>query len=243
MNPAQLRALLARRVGPLPVGAWLVIVAVGVAATAAVVRRRQGAAAPVEPADPDAPATSTMPTPFTLGGFQVPGNASPGTGQGVNPSSVDFDPPEVRTNADWEISASRWAIGRGFQPSVVTAALAKFLMGEQLTPQELSIVDQALAANGPPPEPVPPPQSTPTPTPTNNGGGSATPPPTAPVDTRVTDAQAIQLARAGRPLPAGYRISVQANGDRWLVKGAWGVLVARLTFNPTPDNQLTNLRQ
>ena len=46
------RKALARKVGPLPVGAWLAVVAVGVAATAAIIRHRRAAnVAPMTAAD------------------------------------------------------------------------------------------------------------------------------------------------------------------------------------------------
>lgn len=230
MNPDELRKLLARRVGPLPVGAWLVIAGVGVAAIAYVARRRAATPEPVDaPTGDEAPgdglaSTITRPTPFTLGGFAIPG-AVQATGSGVPTSNpLDGEQPEPQTNSDWEQRANRYAIARGIQGTIASGAFAKYLMGEALDPQELNIVDLTLSAIGPPPEPVPPPVVKPSPTGGSTGGNAQPPAPTA----TVTDAEAVRLARAGRPLPAGYRISAQSNGQRWLVKGAWGVRVAIL---------------
>lgn len=163
MNPDQIRAALTRKVGPLPVGAWLAVVALGVGVTAAIIRRRRAAAGlDPEPQPADAPTTDEG-NPFPTGGFTV-GGLNPGTGSGIPSSSLPSSTPEVRTNSDWETSAIRWAIAKGFTPTIAAGAIAKFIGGQTLTAQEGALVDAALAANGPPPENVPPPNVETTPT-------------------------------------------------------------------------------
>lgn len=163
MNPDQIRAALTRKVGPLPVGAWLAVVALGVGVTAAIIRRRRAAAGlDPEPQKADAPTTDEG-NPFTPGGFTV-GGLNPGTGSGIPSSSLPSSTPEVRTNSDWETGAIRWAIAKGFTPTMASGAIAKFIGGQSLTAQEGALVDAALAANGPPPENVPPPNVETTPT-------------------------------------------------------------------------------
>jgi len=166
MNPEQIKAALGRKVGPLPVGAWLAVVALGVGVTAAIIRKRRAAAglAP-EPLPADAP-TTDVGNPFPTGGFTV-GGLNPGTGSGVPTSSPGFsqEQPEQRTNSDWETAAVRWSIAKGFTPTAAAGALSKFIGGEKLTAQEKAIVDAAMIANGPPPQNVPPPSLIDDPTP------------------------------------------------------------------------------
>jgi len=163
------RKALARKVGPLPVGAWLAVVAVGVAATAAIIRHRRAAnVAPMTAAESAAAAGKAAVAAFNPGGFTVNGTgATPGTGtgSGLPLSQVDSGAvPEPDTNDTWSTRSIRWAIGKGFQPSVATSAIGKGLTGEGLTAQEMAILDGALVANGPPPGGMPPPGLTPAPT-------------------------------------------------------------------------------
>jgi hypothetical protein len=156
MNPEQFRQMLARKLGPMPVGAWLAVVAVGVAVTAAVIRHRRAAMMSAAPATSTAAAKTG---PFTPGGFTVSGTgAGPGTGSTLPISPVDSGPtPEPETNDTWSTKAIRWAIAKGFTPSVATSAIGKALTGEGLTAQEMALLDAALVANGPPPAGMPPP--------------------------------------------------------------------------------------
>lgn len=185
MNPDQIRAALSRKVGPLPLGAWLAIAAIGVVAAVAISRRRNPISAPPEPGTEVGPDTmSDEPTTGGLpGGFVVGGGPTGATGQTGSPNGDGFlpvDTGEIATNAKWETAAARILIARGYQPTIVADALGRYMSGEILTRQQQAMIDLALIAVGPTPQPVPPPTVAPTPEPppSGGGGGSApTPPP------------------------------------------------------------------
>lgn len=168
---------LGTKVGPLPVWAWAGMAAAGVSAAILIRRRMRGGSTP----DAEAPEPgievdgSSTPSPFLPGGFVIGGGATQATGS-TGPADTPTAPERPRTNSDWQIDAQRFLIGRGYQGTVVTDALARFLSGRPLTPQGAAIIDAAIAAVGAPPQPVPPPTVSPTPEPVPSpGGGGSTP--------------------------------------------------------------------
>ncbi len=188
------RAQLARKVGPLPLGAWLAIVAVGVAATI-VIRRRLSPAPPAASTSTADTTATEAPTDKATGGY-LPGGfvigapgggAVAGTGQtgstGSNVVELFPDTGAPKTNDDWQVAATRLLIADGFGGSAIADAMTRFFAGMAVTSQQRSMIDRAYSRIGPPPSPVPPvttidegaPEGSP------GGGGSAPPPPPAPV--------------------------------------------------------------
>lgn len=166
---------LGNKVGPLPVWAWAGMAAAGVSA-AILIRRRLANRGTVDapPAEPGLDAEAA-PSPFLPGGFVIGGGPTQATGN-TGPVEPPPAPERPRTNSDWQIDAQRFLIGRGYQGTVVTDALARFLSGRALTPQGSAIIDAAIAAVGAPPQPVPPPVVSPTPEPVGSPGGGGTTP-------------------------------------------------------------------
>lgn len=177
-----MRIELARKVGPLPLGGWLAIAAVGVAAAIIIQRRRAAANAAAASAEPsvvgpdgerlDATAVAS----YTPGGFVVGGGGTQATGNtnGADDSFMGPAIPDPKTNSDWARAANNYLIGRGYEPSIVIDGVSRFLGGSVLTTQQQAMINDALQNVGPPPENVPPPAVTPVPVPTGSGGGGGT---------------------------------------------------------------------
>lgn len=126
---------LGKKVGPLPMGAWIAVVGGGLA-LAYFVNRGQSA----EP--------------------QLA--AEPGVGTGLIPAGAGVEPlpsteanETASTNAQWEQTVSNWLIAQGHDPGVSSNAVRKYLSGETLTLQEQSLINLALIVHGTPPEPLP----------------------------------------------------------------------------------------
>lgn len=137
--------ILTKQVGPLPVGAWGVVI-VGALGMAYMFNKGQSAT----------PDESLL--------------AEPGVGVGGGqfvydpPTSVTPETPEA-TNIVWQGKAWSYLISKGHNPSQVGTALSKYLSGESLSSVEQGLVDQALLAIGVPPESFTPskPPSSPSP--------------------------------------------------------------------------------
>lgn len=188
-----------KQVGPLPLGIWVGVIAVGAGASYFVNRKKTTAAASASAAGGgDAGATDgafgSLPGGVGVGGViglpgGVPAGQVPagGTGAGI----------PITDNVSWLRQAEDDLIARGNDPGLVDTALRDYLNGQVPTAAEQAIVNLALEDLGPPPFPVvtigpsptpiptptPTPVRTPTPTPTpvssggGGGGGGYTPPP------------------------------------------------------------------
>lgn len=136
---------LGKRVGPLPVGVWILAIGGGLAVAVFVRSRAAGdEGAELEP------------------GAGINTDTAPGAGNlaGVG----DDDVPTTgrpTTNEEWFTQAVDAILGTrmGYNPSAVSAALTKYLDGQRLTVAENAIVSMAIRLIGPPPvpPPVPPP--------------------------------------------------------------------------------------
>jgi LysM domain-containing protein len=162
-----------KQVGPLPLGAWVVVVGGGLGI--AWWTRRNSVAEAVE-----AP----------------PADENPGVGVGGMPAGwtqlVPVAPPnqglepEPKTNEEWGQKAIRWLISMGFPPATSDSAIRKYLVAEQPTLQEQMLISLVLGRLGPPPQSLPPtpvteppPPVTQPPPPVNN------PPPSGPAQQRT----------------------------------------------------------
>lgn len=152
-----------RKVGPLPVWAYLVVIGIGLA-FAFLTNRGSGGS-----------------TPEVI----YPEGVGVGTGPGT-PGFIPVEPPEEPgvgglplTNEEWLREAAQELIRRGYEPSIADVALRKYLNGQALTTQERSMVNAALRIVGPPPVAPPPPDpTTPDPDPEPEPEPEPTPKPT-----------------------------------------------------------------
>jgi len=162
---------LGKKVGPLPLGVWLLAVGGGLA-VAYYLNRSNGSA----PADSSG-----------AGDF---GSATSATGTGANSVWAANQPPgspstpSISTNVQWEQAASDYLLGIGADPALVDSAMRKYLFNQPLSQQEQAIINAAIRQFGLPPEPLPPVtgsdpgQGTTNPPPDSGGTGGTSAPPT-----------------------------------------------------------------
>ncbi len=139
-----LTAGLKKKVGPLPVGVW--IIAVGAGIGIAIYMRRNASAADEIPTDAES-------QDFNLGGNTSTPSGAGNLGGGTN---VPPTPTAPVDNDEWLRRASDALVGKGMSGSVVNAALSGFLSGAPWTEQSRAIVDMAIRAVGNPPIAPPP---------------------------------------------------------------------------------------
>jgi len=208
---------LGKKVGPLPLGGWVLVVGAGLT-VGFLVNRNAGKK------DDNAPVQLTESGVGTGGGTFLP--IPP-------PTSEPIDAPE-ETNITWGIKALRWLIGRGFDPGIADNAIRKYLYGENLSLQEQMMLNMVLVEFGPPPEPLPPVDvpSVPPPTP-------PTPTPRAPDpvgNLRVTGSTntTLSIAWDASPGATSYRIRAPFDGGHSVVPGT-----AFTRINLSPGKQYT----
>jgi hypothetical protein len=217
--PDEVEKTLKRRVGPLPLGAWVGVGAVLVAVTVAILRKRRGGGAmptdnPVEPDTTGGTPIKPVPTEFRAEGSGT--GTSAGSGFANTPG---FSSPALTTNYEWRGRAETWAIAHGITPTEASAAIARYLSGEALTVQQRAIINAILTAVGPTPEPVPPPMTDPTP-----GGGQDSPPPSGVGDGGGGGSTAPKPAQGsirfnggvGTSQVAGKKYVQQYQGSQWV---------------------------
>lgn len=138
-------SLLTRKVGPLPIGVW--IIAVGGGIGIAVYMRRNGGGG----VDPGVTGVEDQ------GIGEQGGNTStpPGVGGGLGNNIAPL-PSAPTTNDEWLQRAADHLVGKGLSGSQVAYSLSRWLEGESLSAQDRAIVDMAIAAVGNPPVSPPP---------------------------------------------------------------------------------------
>lgn len=174
-----------KKLGPLPAGVWVVVIAGGFAVAYFVNKRR----------------------PSTGGEPMVDTGGVPGVGVGgVQPGFIPVNPPTTpaedkpRDNETWLTKAIGALLGKGYNPVTATLALRKWLAGNNITQSESLIVQEAIKLIGPPPLApagggVIPDPTTPTPTPT------PTPSPVEPLPPRTNPVPMPTPAPAPAPVP------------------------------------------
>lgn len=126
---------LSKKVGPLPMGVWIAVVAIGLF-IGYMINRNQSAKDTVIPE-------------------QDPGVGRGGSGFDV----VNPPPPQApvqETNMTWGFKATTWLIAQMYPPTTAGNAINKYLYGVDLSVEENALVNLALKQFGPPPEPLPP---------------------------------------------------------------------------------------
>ena len=161
-----------KQIGPLPLGAWIVVVAGGLG-IALYTRNSGGSDAPEVVEDT---------------------SGDPGVGEGGSGQWVDLNPPATgggsityESNEAWGQAAISYLIAQGYSPALASSAITKALAGgvdidgNKMSIQEWSLWSLALAKLGSPPYPVNVSPPTSVPGPVDNGGGDdTTPTPTTP---------------------------------------------------------------
>lgn len=138
---------LGKKLGPMPVGVWLIVVAGGLGLAFFINRNQSNAPTPMELPDSD------------VGTGLVPAGAVIQT--------APAEDVEAEDNPAWARRVTNWLIGQGHNAGVADNAVRKYIAGESLSLQEQALINLALVTQGAPPEALPPvtvPGITPTPT-------------------------------------------------------------------------------
>ena len=139
---------LAKQYGPLPLGAWIILVG-GALGIAWYTNKKNKAAQPVGIVE------------------DTSGAGGVGTG-GVSQWVQNNPPPEEvapvpTNNVEWARKAINWLIAQGYDASMADTAIRKYLESTPLSLSENALVKSALMKLGSPPEPLPTPPDLPTP--------------------------------------------------------------------------------
>lgn len=140
--------LLRKEVGPLPVGAWLMVVAAGLGFA---YWKKRNVDTSSNSSEQELSPLLTNETLGNIGGLMQLLN----TGQ-TGPNTQTY-----QDNTSWYQQALRLLIGRGNDPTLTDNALRKYMNGIALSLPESKVLELALQLLGPIPTPPPPPQTTP----------------------------------------------------------------------------------
>lgn len=137
-----------KMIGPLPLGAWIVVGGVGVGIAWYIRRGSSGSETPTEVED-----TSGVPGVGVGGGGGAgwistppPDTSGDGTGSGNG---------EPTTNGEWGQAAIRWLVSRGYEAAAVDQAVRRYLGGEAISAVERIMISEAITRLGPVPELLP----------------------------------------------------------------------------------------
>lgn len=135
---------LGKQVGPLPLGAWIAVVAGGLGLAFVINRNQANAPAATSPVDQ---------------------SVGTGGGQVLSPDDPTVAPPTTPVEMDneaWKRQGVNWLITQGQDPVAAELALRKYLDGQTLSVKERALVALVLAKFGSQPEPIAPTPDTPT---------------------------------------------------------------------------------
>lgn len=202
---------LKNKVGPLPLGVWLVI-GLGVflyvqhrqtasthnGATATDAAGNQGAIDPATGFVYGSPEDLASLHGVISGGGSGGGDSGAGGGGDNGAGAKTY-----ATNADWGRAAVNYLVGLGIDPTVATQAIQQYLASQTLTDTQQGNVNLAIQALGPPPQLPPPSQNNPNPVGTN-----ATNPVTGlAIDPRSTSPHTLEIKWNAAPNAKDYMIS------------------------------------
>jgi hypothetical protein len=188
---------LGQQIGPLPLGAWVVVVGGGLG-IAWYTRRSGASSAPIIVDD-----TSGVPGVGTgaVGGW-VPTAPSGG--------GTDVVAPTITTNDEWARAAINHLIAQNYPPATADSAIRKYISGVKTSVTEYALLVIALAKFGSPPQPLPPTENEPTPEPTQP---TPTTPPPAPSD--GTQWFTVPLWRVTGMTIKQIAAQLYGNGGKW----------------------------
>lgn len=146
-----------KQVGPLPLGIWVGVVAVGVGASVLINRKTAGAssAAPSDSAgltDATDGAFGTLPAGVNLGGVVALPGGIPSGQNANNPTGTTGI--VITDNNQWLRTATDKLLALGYDPGLIDTSLRAYLAGNQLTATQQAILNEALRLLGSPPFPV-----------------------------------------------------------------------------------------
>lgn len=125
---------LGKKIGPLPLGGWVIVVGAGLGVGILINRNAKKAT--------DTPSQVVDPSVGTGGGSFLP----------INPPDTSTGDALPETNQSWGNKAITWLIASQIDPVVANSAVNKFLTGMTLSAQESAAIAMALGKYGPPPE-------------------------------------------------------------------------------------------
>lgn len=151
-----------KQLGPLPLGAWLAVVAGGLGIAWYTTRTGRDPI-PVEDIGGTPGVGVGAPAPWT------PITGTPDGGQAP-----------ITTNDQWANKAISWLIANGYPPVQSDSAVRKYITGTRMSVQETTLIGIVLVAIGPPPSPLPPVEEDPPSEPPPNNPPPNNPPPNNP---------------------------------------------------------------
>lgn len=212
-----LKSALGRKLGPLPMGIW--VLAVGGGLVFAYYMRRNSSST-------DATATDTTGADTgDTGQGTWPYGLPNGVGQaGYDPSGSDSgstdDGTLPTTNEQWQKRAVQVLVGLGYEAIAVDRAVSAYLGGESLTTIQRAIINEAILRIGPPPvsppSPTSPDQPPPIITPPKTGGGGTIPPtPTWPPKKPVVHKPTTTPKPTGNAYPKRWKTVVNGRNSNY----------------------------
>ncbi|HVI71470.1 MAG TPA: hypothetical protein VM656_08300 [Pyrinomonadaceae bacterium] len=131
---------LGKQVGPLPLGAWLAVVAGGLGIAWYTTRTGKQAPIPVE----------------DVSGVPGVGVGAPAAWTPITGTPPDGQQQAITTNEQWTNRAISWLIANGYPPVQSDSAVRKYITGTRMSVQETTLIGIVLVAIGPPPQTLPP---------------------------------------------------------------------------------------
>lgn len=174
------KAAMGKKLGPLPVGVWILAVGGGLMLTY-YMRGRGGSEAPPTEEETTAAAAGTGTGSWPYGVPNGVGQWGGNNGGGQEDKGEDKTLPT--TNEQWQRRAISILVGRGYEPTVVDRAISAYLGGQSLTTIQRAIINEAILLIGPPPVSPPPPTSPDQPPPVVTPPKPTTPKPNPPTPT------------------------------------------------------------
>lgn len=226
---------LGKMYGPLPLGAWVALIAGGLAIAFFYNRNQQSKATGEEPVEEE-----------EAGG--MPGVGTGQVGGWVNtapPQSASTDPVAApQDNDEWGRLATNRLVAQGYDGSTVQSAITKYLYGDpnvRMSVQETAIINLAIRQLGAPPQPPTGSPITPVPGP-NPVPGPGLPPPTqsgrpAAPRLRVAPTQLKVGGVRSTTLQLNVNGLIGATKYQWFMKGRSGFVTTT-----QPVVVITNLR-
>lgn len=223
-----LKTILARKIGPLPVGWWIAGIGAGLAL--AYMRARNTAAEM-----PNGPSAADLETGSPLGVGSPDDNLAGAYGTGGAAYSDPYRPAQtpagtgmadptldagaISDNNAWRVAAVKAAGGNGISQTDAERAISVYLQGGRLTYEQAQIINGIASKVGPTPDPVPAPSVAPLggdPAPTSTPAGTIP-------GNNPTSNPAWRVLAANRMQAAGYS---RANTDRALANYLAGKTVS-----------------
>jgi hypothetical protein len=224
----KLQATLGKKIGPLPLGVWLLAIAGGLGLSFYMQRR----SAEGEVTDEEVPygdSFDPQPFPNAGGGIAFPDYAQPGPIAPTNPRPV--------TNDEWLMLGVEFLVSNGTNGLTAQNALSKYLEGKPLNETEKALVSRIIRAFGSPPEGAPSLEEPEVPTPGDPEPPTSTTPrwhSTTPTDVSTAFA-APSVAAVLQSLGIDWRTRGPSVLDKWDVMDG----LKKLGWTAATDTSLT----